>query len=367
MRARQRILATPDRGAPTIRRYSLLPLDNRWCCWTGTRPLWNEPRPELVGWIDGETRIFVTRMNAERPNENVPALVTRTLPDYHLLRPNVVAIPVRLHGASGAAPNLLSAGNEGRAHANLSAMARNYLSRLNLANPDGDEAVGELIWSHALAICYSPQYLAENEDAVKRDFPRIPLPPSAEILQASARLGGQVADLLDPDQDVPGVTSGNIAHGLRPLGTIIRAPHQRGAIDLRLTAPWGYSGRAGVIMPGGGRIVEHASWPNAEKFESTLRTAVGTATDPLSALGAPLDVFLNDDSYWTLVPSAVWEYRIGGYQVLKKWLSYRQHELLGRPLTVEESRHVTNMVRRLTIIVLLSDELNSNYKACRAW
>jgi Type ISP C-terminal specificity domain len=76
-------------------------------------------------------------------------------------------------------------------------------------------------------------------------------------------------------------------------------------------------------------------------------------------------VFLNDESYWTLVPSAVWEYRIGGYQVIKKWLSYRQRDLLGRPLTVEESRHVTNMLRRLSIIVLLSDELNANYRACR--
>jgi hypothetical protein len=54
-----------------------------------------------------------------------------------------------------------------------------------------------------------------------------------------------------------------------------------------------------------------------------------------------------------------------GYQVIKKWLSYRQHYLLGRPLTVEESRHVTNMARRLTVIVLLSEELNANYRACR--
>jgi Type ISP C-terminal specificity domain len=118
-------------------------------------------------------------------------------------------------------------------------------------------------------------------------------------------------------------------------------------------------------MPGGGRIVEHASWPNAGEFEPALRAAFASATDPLSALGAPLDVFLNHESYWTLVPSAVWEYRIGGYQVIKKWLSYRQYDLLGRPLTVEESRHVTNMVRRLTIVVLLSDELNANYRACR--
>jgi hypothetical protein len=303
-------------------------------------------------------------MNAERPNENAPASVTKALPDYHLLRPNVVAIPTRLHG-TGATVDLLNAGDAGRARANLSAAARDYLSGLNLASPDDDAAVGELIWSHALAMCFAPQYLAENEDAVKGDFPRIPLPPRAEILRSSARLGARIADLLDPDQDVSGVVSGNIANGLRPLGAVTRVSRKRGPIDLRLTAPWGYSGRDGVIMPGSGRTVEHTSWPKLGEFEPSLRAAVASATDPLSGLGAPLDVFLNDESYWTLVPSAVWEYRIGGYQVIKKWLSYRQRDLLGRPLTVEESRHVTNMVRRLSIIVLLSDELNANYRACR--
>jgi hypothetical protein len=127
-------------------------------------------------------------MNAERPNENAPALVTRALPDYHLLRPNVVAIPVRLHGTSGAASDLLNAGDEGRARANLSATARNYLSGLNLASPDDDETVGELIWSHALAICYAPQYLAENDDAVKGDFPRIPLPRARRFCESRRAL-----------------------------------------------------------------------------------------------------------------------------------------------------------------------------------
>jgi hypothetical protein len=78
--ARQRILSAPNRGAPSAKRYGLLPLDNRWCYWTATRPVWNEPRPELVGWIDGRARVFVARMNAERPNENAPVLVTRALP-----------------------------------------------------------------------------------------------------------------------------------------------------------------------------------------------------------------------------------------------------------------------------------------------
>jgi hypothetical protein len=31
------------------------------------------------------------------------------------------------------------------------------------------------------------------------------------------------------------------------------------------------------------------------------------------------------------VPSRVWAYTLGGYQVIKKWLSYREHDVLGAP------------------------------------
>ena len=49
----------------------------------------------------------------------------------------------------------------------------------------------------------------------------------------------------------------------------------------------------------------------------------------------------------------MWNYYIGGYQVIKKWLSYREEAVLGRALTKDEAREVTAMVRRLTVIELL--------------
>ena len=36
-------------------------------------------------------------------------------------------------------------------------------------------------------------------------------------------------------------------------------------------------------------------------------------------------------AYWCNVPAAVWRYKLGGYQVLKKWLSYRERNILARP------------------------------------
>jgi len=73
------------------------------------------------------------------------------------------------------------------------------------------------------------------------------------------------------------------------------------------------------------------------------------------------DVYLNNIAYWRNVPEKVWNYTIGGYQVLKKWLSYREFELLGRALTLDEISEVTNMIRRLSAILLLETQLNENY------
>ena len=77
------------------------------------------------------------------------------------------------------------------------------------------------------------------------------------------------------------------------------------------------------------------------------------------------DVYLNNTAYWRNVPASVWDYTIGGYQVIKKWLSYREHALLGRALTTDEAREVTHMARRIAAIVLLSPALDTNYLAVK--
>lgn len=71
----------------------------------------------------------------------------------------------------------------------------------------------------------------------------------------------------------------------------------------------------------------------------------------------------NDGAWWACVPERVWRYTIGGYQVLKKWLSYREHELLGRPLATDELEHVRQTARRLAALLLLEPDLAANYRA----
>ena len=53
-------------------------------------------------------------------------------------------------------------------------------------------------------------------------------------------------------------------------------------------------------------------------------------------------------------PRAVWEYKLGGYQVLKKWLSYRERKVLGRDMKPEEVAHFRDTARRIAAILLLT-------------
>jgi len=78
------------------------------------------------------------------------------------------------------------------------------------------------------------------------------------------------------------------------------------------------------------------------------------------------DVYLNDLAYWRCIPTRVWSYTIGGYQVMKKWLSYRERPLLGRDLTPDEARYVTEMARRITAILLLEPALDASYERVKA-
>ena len=75
---------------------------------------------------------------------------------------------------------------------------------------------------------------------------------------------------------------------------------------------------------------------------------------------------MNDLCAWTGIPEKVWDLYIGGYQVIKKWLSYREHSFLKRPLTLAEVEEVQAMARRLTALRLLQPQLDANYQAVKA-
>jgi hypothetical protein len=227
------------------------------------------------------------------------------------------------------------------------------------------------MWMHALAIGYSPAYLKENADGIRQDWPRIPLPKSVDVLEHSATLGRKIALLLDTEADVRGVTSGTITPEMKHIA-VIRSVEGKSLHtekeDLALTAGWGHGGKDGVTMPGKGKITRREyTKQELAAIESGARARGLTVKQALKHLGeSTCDIYLNDGAYWSNIPEKVWDYTIGGYQVIKKWLSYREKPLLGRSLTSDEVREVMNMARRIAAIVFLEPALDQNYRKVKA-
>jgi hypothetical protein len=195
------------------------------------------------------------------------------------------------------------------------------------------------------------------------------LPAKLEDLQSSANLGKSIAALLDTETPVANVTAGKLDAPFASIGALAHSEGlQLRAEDFEITAGWGHAGKGGVTMPAKGKLNERDYTENeidaltqtAERLGSTLEAVMKT-------LGATtFDVYLNNTAYWRNIPRNVWEYTIGGYQVIKKWLSYRETELLGRALTLAEANEVRDMSRRISAILLAANDLDKNYLAAKA-
>ena len=351
-KTRTKVLATDSYDPSKVVRYIVRPFDVRHAYYTGARPIWNEPRPLLWEQFSGGNQFLMSRPSGVADPEGAPLFFTRCLGDNDAQRGHSYYLPFAKHEP---AVGML----EGSTRANLSAATRAWLRHLGMSDPDQDAMIAAGPWHHALAISYSPAYLGENADGIAIDWPRIPLPDTRAMLDNSIALGAKVAALLDTEVGVPGVTSGRVAEHLRVLGNINN-------VNLTVNASWGRRDRRGRVYPGRGKTISR-SWTEAEK--KALRNGfeaqgVG-AVRGFALLGSAIDVHLNETTAWRGVPEAAWSFVIGGYLVIKKWLSYREEVILGRPLNKEEAREVTSMVRRLTAVILLSDQLDENYVACR--
>jgi hypothetical protein len=120
-------------------------------------------------------------------------------------------------------------------------------------------------------------------------------------------------------------------------------------------------------MPGKGKVDQRAYTPDELSAMRSSASALDlTEAQVVACLGATTcNVYLNDTACWRSVPASVWDYTIGGYQVIKKWLSYREQALLGRALSADEAREVTHIARRIAAILLLYPALDANYLAIK--
>ena len=161
-------------------------------------------------------------------------------------------------------------------------------------------------------------------------------------------------------------------HSAYPFGIIGMITRSGGgaltASDLGITVGWGHGGHGKPVMPGQGHITEREYTADEMAELEITAAALGESTKELiDRLGPPVDVWLNSIAYWRTVPKNAWEFLAGGYLVFKKWLSYREKEVMGRPITTEEAREATAIIRRITALLIMQPELDQNYREiCQA-
>ena len=319
--------------------YAFRPFDNRWLYWENRAKLVDRPRLEYKPHVFSGN-VWLVLQNKARPDLSPPLPITH-IGDLNQMNSGVYCIPIWL------IKNELEIDDSNLPHRpNLSRAAKSYLEELGASIVD--------LFHHVLAVLHSPTYNQKNADALRADSPRIPLPGwpdgkavgAAETLSESAARGRELAKLLDPDAPVPGVTDGT----LRPEIGAIAVPstvdnRNMSGGDFELTAGWGHFGSSETVMPGQGGIVQR-------EYTSKERRDLGAA---ISVLGdTTYDIYLNEKAFWCNIPAATWNYKLGGYQVLKKWLSYREGKILERPLKPDEVAYFAEVARRIAGILMLT-------------
>lgn len=156
----------------------------------------------------------------------------------------------------------------------------------------------EQIFGYIYAVLHSRTYRTRYNDLLKLDFPRIPFVDDADMFVATAALGWDLVQV----------------HLMRDIPDNIAVP----------------------LVGAGDGMVRKMEYHAAQQ-----RLAI------------------NDSQYFDNIPPDIWSFRIGGYDVLDKYLKERKKA--GRPLTLDEIQHVPKIVNILAATIQKMDGIEQNF------
>ena len=251
------------------------PFDNRWLYWEAAHGLLGRPVVDYKPHVFEGNSWLVTQQKPRR--EWSPPQVISNIGCLDLMDRGATCIPMWLRD-----DGLESEAKESR-RPNLSAAAESYLKRIGAGVED--------LFHYVLSVLHDPAYREANDDALRMDWPRIPLPgwPDGEVegsvttfSNLTAR-GRAIAALLDSDVPIPGVTQGS----LHPEFVAVAVPttadgRNMTGEDFAVTAGWGHYGRDNAVMLGKGRIVERALTPSERVALGDKQLALGETTFDVS-------------------------------------------------------------------------------------
>jgi predicted helicase len=166
-----------------------------------------------------------------------------------------------------------------------------------LAEAYGKEPMPEEIFHYIYAVLYSNIYRSKYAEFLKIDFPRVPFTEDYELFNRMGKYGGKLVDLH-----------------------LLKSPELNNPI---------------AKFQGIGDY--HIEKPKYDENEKR--------------------VYINNAQYFEEIKKEVWEYQIGGYQVLDKWLKDRK----GWKLSLEDMKHYCQIATALEKTIEVQEEIDNLY------
>jgi predicted helicase len=174
-------------------------------------------------------------------------------------------------------------------------LSPNFLETIK--NKLGKTPTPEAIFYYAYAIFHSPTYRSRYAEFLKIDFPRLPLTSNQELFNSLTSKGEELVNLH-----------------------LMKSPTLNNL------------------------ITTFANQGNNQVTEVTYNSELQR-------------IYINKQNYFTDIPQHIWEFKIGGYQVLDKWLKDRKNA--NRILSEAEINHYQQIIFVLTETLGLMQEIDS--------
>ncbi len=325
-----------------IESLSYRPFDKRFTYYTGnSRGFICRPRSEVMQHLLHDDNLALCFMRRSRDQTVGHFLVVRHVVDKTILSSldNANVAPLYLYTTSEDTEGMLFQSSGTIREPNLAVPFISLLEKKlglkfvaegngNLTKKFGPEDV----LHYAYAVFHSPTYRQRYAEFLKIDFPRLPLTSDVGLFRALVGLGADLVALHLLEEDYA-------------------------------AASWNQQGAGSPLQHPITTFVERETGTKMGKFSKR------TCYDPDGGRVYLDTSSLKRSSYFKGVLEEVWEFQIGGYQVLRKWLYDRRKtpSQPGRVLTEQDIAHYQRVVVALKETMRLMEEIDEVIEAHGGW
>lgn len=297
-----------------IKEYNYRPFDKRWTIYN--KRMLQRSRSEIMdNFLKPNLGLCMTKQLST--DNFYHAFATDCLADRCFVSLNTREVtyifPLLTYGETDNQGKLFEGSRDDVLHQNFTKEFKDYIYKDGLS-----QISPENIFNYIYAVLYSNIYREKYKEFLKIDFPKIPFTKNIELFQKLSKLGKKLVDFhLLKSAELDNPISKFEGDGENTIDNIRYLP-------MKISS--------GSVVPG-----------KPIKFPPT--TDVGGL------------VRINDNQFFTNIYENIWNYYIGGYQVLNKWLKDRK----GRILSSEEIKTYCRIATAIHHTILIQKEIDKLY------